>query len=197
MVTGLVRKVKGLLKRFAKLRLSVAFYLYNTCITSVPGYTFRRLLFSRLIDGPIHRSTAIHMGVFVTGNHIVIGKNTVVNRRCYLDGRGELVIGENVSISPEVYILTASHELDDANFTAVVEPVEIEDYVWIGARALILPGVTLGRGSVVGAGSVVTKSVEPFTIVAGNPARKIGERSPDLSYQLRYFPYFNTDIGGT
>ncbi len=66
--------------------------------------------------------------------------------------------------------------------------VIIGDRVWIGYGALILPGVKLGEGAVVGAGAVVTKDVEPFTIVAGNPARKIGERTKELRYRLNYDP---------
>jgi acetyltransferase-like isoleucine patch superfamily enzyme len=70
----------------------------------------------------------------------------------------------------------------------------IEDHVWIGARAIISPGVRIGEGAVIGAGSVVTRDVEPYTIVAGNPARFIKERSRDLRYKSRYFPFFDTDI---
>jgi len=61
--------------------------------------------------------------------------------------------------------------------------------VWIGYQAIILPGVEIGEGSVVAAGAVVTKSVEPFTIVAGVPARKVGDRNRALRYQLKYQPF--------
>ena len=66
----------------------------------------------------------------------------------------------------------------------------IGNRVWIGYRAMILPGVTIGEGAVVGAGAVVTKDVESFSIVAGNPARRIGERNQDLNYRLKYDPRF-------
>jgi acetyltransferase-like isoleucine patch superfamily enzyme len=72
--------------------------------------------------------------------------------------------------------------------------VRIGDYAWLGARALILPGVELGEGAVVGAGSVVTKAVAPYAIVAGSPAKPIGERPRGLRYTLAYFPLFNTDV---
>jgi acetyltransferase-like isoleucine patch superfamily enzyme len=68
------------------------------------------------------------------------------------------------------------------------------DHAWIGARAIILPGVTVGEGAVVSAGSVVSRDVPPYTIVAGNPAEVIGQRTRDLRYRTRYFPFFDTDI---
>jgi maltose O-acetyltransferase len=64
--------------------------------------------------------------------------------------------------------------------------VRIEDYVFVGTRALILPGVTIGRGAFVGAGTVVTKDVAPFAIVAGCPAKQIGSRPANLQYEIRY-----------
>ena len=70
----------------------------------------------------------------------------------------------------------------------------IGDHVWIGTGAIILPGVNLGEGCVVGAGSVVTRSVDPYVIVAGNPARMIKRRQQGLTYRTKYFPYFDTDI---
>jgi maltose O-acetyltransferase len=65
----------------------------------------------------------------------------------------------------------------------------VGDRAWIGYRAIVLPGVSIGEGAVVGAGAVVSRDVPPFTIVAGNPARPIGERSRVLTYQLEYRPF--------
>jgi maltose O-acetyltransferase len=105
-----------------------------------------------------------------------IGAYSRINRDCCLDARGPLVIGENVSISPEVVILTAGHRTDDPGFPVETRPVTIEDHVWIGTRATILPGVRLGRGCVVAAGAVVTRDVPPLAIVGGVPAAQIGTR---------------------
>ena len=74
-------------------------------------------------------------------------------------------------------ILTAAHAIDDPWFRVETRPVVIEDHVYIGARAMILPGVTLGRGSIVAAGAVVTRDVPPLGVVAGVPAKEIGTRS--------------------
>jgi maltose O-acetyltransferase len=97
-----------------------------------------------------------------------------------------------VSISPEVTILTAFHRIDDPKFRVESRPVVIEDFVWIGSRATILSGVKLGRGSVVAAGAVVTRDVEPLQIVGGVPARPIGTRPAEaLGYVLDGpFPLF-------
>ena len=118
---------------------------------------------------------------------VSIGSTTVVNQKCRLDGRGGLTIGSNVSIAGEVCILTASHDVQANDFAGTTSPVIINDYVFIGTRAMILPGVTLGRGSVIAAGAVVTKDVEPYSIVAGVPAKPIGRRSTDLRYS-NYYP---------
>jgi maltose O-acetyltransferase len=123
-------------------------------------------------------------------NHLSIGENSVINQRCRLDARGGLTIGSNVSISPEVHILTADHDIQAPDLRGRERPVMIEDQVFIGSRAIILPGVTIGRCAAVGAGAVVTKSVEPYAVVAGVPARKIGTRPRDTAVCMSYSRHF-------
>ena len=108
-------------------------------------------------------------------------------------------MGSNVSIGPEATILTLGHDPRSAAFADRGGDVVIGDRVWIGYRAIILPGVTIGEGAVVGAGALVTKDVEPYVIVVGNPARKIGERAVEgrgegdehqgFDYDLDYRPW--------
>ena len=90
--------------------------------------------------------------------------------------------------------MSLSHEVDDPDFRPVGKEVQLDDRVWVGARAIILPGVHLGEGCIVGAGSVVTKSFPPFSVVVGNPAKVVKTRNKNLRYQMRYFPLFDTDI---
>jgi maltose O-acetyltransferase len=116
--------------------------------------------------------------------HIIIGQNTIIGHNAILDGRGGLEIGNNVNLSSGVWIWTVEHMANDSNFCSVSERVIIEDYSWISCRTIILPGVRIGYGSVVCAGAVVTKNVEPYSIVAGVPAKKIGERIKNLDYTL-------------
>ena len=115
---------------------------------------------------------------------IEIGKGTVIGHWATLDGRRGLRIGDNVNCSSEVALWTLQHDPDDREFGVRGGPIVIEDYAWISFRATILPGVRIGRGAVVAAGSVVTKSVEDYTVVGGIPAKPIGIRSRDLEYSL-------------
>ena len=87
-----------------------------------------------------------------------------------------VTIGNNVCINDDVVILTASHDVFDPNWAHKKAKIIIEDYVWIGTGAMILPGVRLGRGCVVGARAVVSKSVEIGEIVVGNPAKKLQKK---------------------
>ena len=174
--------------------LASAYFLYTACVGRFPSYLLRHLYLRRVLRLQIGTGASVHMGCFFVGRNIAIGSNSVVNRKCYLDGRGGITIGSNVSISPECYILSLTHDVHAPDFGTVAKPVHIGDRVWIGARVIILPGVTLGEGVVVGAGAVVTRDAAPYSIVAGNPAKPVGERSRELTYKLGYRPWFDTDI---
>jgi maltose O-acetyltransferase len=178
------------------LRLQVARYLTNAVIAHIPSHTIRRAWYSRVVGVSIGRNSSLLMGLELQfrGRRsdarpgIVIGDHTVVNAGCHLDGRGGLVIGDNVSISAGCWIITDEHDVNDPRFAEVLAPVTIGDYVFIGSKAMILPGTSIGRGAVVGAGAVVTKDVRPFEIVGGVPARAIGERREEFLYQLDHRP---------
>ncbi len=172
----------------------VAFFAYNGLFTHVPSHALRRLYLKGILGIRLGDGASVHMGCFITGRNITIGDHSVINRRCHLDGRKGLTIGKNASLSPECYVITLDHQVNSPDFETVAGPVSIGDYTWLGARAMILPGIELGEGAVVGAGSVVTRNAAPYDIVAGVPARKIGERNRGLRYTLSYFPLFNTDV---
>ena len=93
-----------------------------------------------------------------------------------LDGWGPLSIGRNCIFNDEIKLLTAGHDVGSPNFEGDIRQVTLGDYVWLPHRILVLPGVTIGSYAVVGSGSTVTSDVDEYAIVAGNPARKIGER---------------------
>jgi len=140
----------------------------------------------------IHARASLQIAVLVFGppSRLCVGAETVVNPEVRLDARSGLTIGRNVSISREVFILTLGHDYNRADFSLKGLPVVIEDDVWIGVRAVVMPGVTLGRGSVIGANSTVTRDTEPWGVYAGNPARKIGDRRQQAYNSIYYRPYF-------
>ncbi len=101
-----------------------------------------------------------------------------------------LRIGNNVSIAGEVRIYTMQHDIDDPGFREVEGDVLIDDYVVIGTRVTILPGVRIGKGAVVASGAVVTHDVEPYSVVGGVPAKHIRYRFKDLRYTLKFARLF-------
>jgi maltose O-acetyltransferase len=135
----------------------------------------------------IGRSTSIHRGCrFYMAEKINIADHCVINREVLLDGRMGLRIAANTSVSEGAQILTLEHDPNSPTFETRGALVTIGEHAFIGARALVLPGVVIGEGAVVAAGAVVTKDVAPFTIVGGVPARPIGKRRTDLSYEINY-----------
>ncbi len=151
----------------------------------IPSHNFRKIV-QRSAGVKIGRGSTIHMGVvFYDPNGVAIGDDTVIGEKAVLDGRDKLTIGNHVALASEVMIYNSQHDIHDESFKAISKPVTVEDYVFIGPRAVILPGVTIGRGAVVAAGAIVTKDVAPMTIVGGVPAQKIGDRKvKELSYKL-------------
>jgi len=151
-----------------------------------------RRFFYRLAGLEVGKGSTIHMAVrFYNPKNIKIGDDTIVGERAVLDGRDKLTIGNHVDIATDVMIYNAEHDVKDLNFRAVTAPVTIHDYVFIGPRAIILPGVTIKKGAVIAAGAVVTKDVEENAIVAGVPAVKIRDRGvKDLNYKLGRAAWF-------
>ena len=184
--------MKSLRSFFARFRLDALLYLNNRVVARFPSHTVRLFFYRRIMKYQIGEQSHIFMDAwFDAKGRFSLGAHSSINRNCRLDNRGTLTIGDNVSISNDVSILTADHDPSSPTFSGRKTPVIIEDHVFIGTRAMILPGVTIGQGAIVAAGAIVTKSVEPFAIVAGVPARKIGERNRALNYQADYMRLFS------
>ena len=167
----------------------VVFLLH--CIGNFPSHHVRRF-FYRLAGITIGSGSTLHTGArFYYPANITIGDDTVIGEGAVLDGRANLRIGDHVDFASEVMVYNAQHDIESLTFAAEVAPVTIEDYVFVGPRAIILPGVTIGKGAIVAAGAVVTKDVEPFTLVGGVPAKTIGERKQkELHYRLGRAAWF-------
>jgi maltose O-acetyltransferase len=116
------------------------------------------------------------------GKDIRLGANSGIGVRATMPPG--VTIGDDVMMGEDVVFITQNHAYRDSQVLireqgyCPVENIAIEDDVWIGSRVIILPGVTVGRGAVIGAGAVVTKNVQPYAVVAGNPARVVGRREP-------------------
>ena len=161
------------------------------CFGRIPFHFLRNHLF-RLCGVKIGRHSTIHIGArFYQPKNITIGNGTIIGDHATLDGRAPLTIGDHVDIASQVMIFNSKHDLNDPEFKPVEAPVVIKDYVFIGPRAIIMPSVTIGTGAVVAAAAVVTRDVPDYAIVAGIPARQIGERqAKDLHYRLGRFRLF-------
>lgn len=152
----------------------------------IPSQLLRKLIYQKWYKLQLGEDSVIYNSCHLRDAHkIKIGNFSSIGDQCILDGRGSLVIGDSVNLSTGAWIWTMQHDPNDPNFGVISGKVTIEDYAWISSRTTILPGVTIGYGAVVAAGAVVTNSVEPFTIVGGVPAKKIGERNPELNYKLK------------
>ena len=136
-----------------------------------------------LMDG---KSTINFASRFEARPRLTIGSHTHIGHDCIITVAREISIGRRCLIAAETWIMDSSgHPADPGRRWAgeppsfdAIRPVTIEDNVWIGGRSIIMPGVTIGEGSVVSAGSVVTADVPPYTVVAGNPARRTGALNP-------------------
>jgi acetyltransferase-like isoleucine patch superfamily enzyme len=174
----------------SKLRTSLHFQLLQYA-GKLPSQHLRHWLYRRVFHLTLGRDSVIYNSCEIRNPRgITIGDFTSIGDQCTLDGRGGLTIGNSVNFSTGVWIWTMQHQVNDPEFGCESAPVVIEDFAWISCRAVVLPGVRIGKGAVVAAGAVVTKDVEPFAVVGGVPAKKIGERSRDLRYRLKSGMHF-------
>ncbi len=124
--------------------------------------------------------------------NISIGDDTFIGHQVLISGNetSKIIIGNNVDIAPRVVILSGTHEIDMQGHHSAGEgigkPVWIQDGVWIGANSTILPGVTIGRKSVIGAGSVVVDDIPAFCIAVGNPCKPIKHWTPETASFEKY-----------
>ena len=160
-------------------------------IGGFPSHHVRRL-FYRFAGMEIGEGSSIHMGLKIYAPAgIKIGKDTIIGEDTILDGRGPIVIGNHVAFATGVMIYNSQHDIRDPQFGAITKEVHIGDYVFVGPRAIILPGVHVGAGAVIGAGAVVTKNVAPGVVVGGVPAVPIGDRPlQHYSYKLGRAAWF-------
>lgn len=159
-------------------------------ILSLPSRRIRNRYLKRIL-GAIGEDVSILRHVnFLYPKGIFLGDRVTVNSHALLDGRGTLEIGNDTDIATETMIWTMDHDPHSDTHESRPRKVTIGHHVWIASRVTILPGVSIGDGAVIAAGAVVTKDVPPKAIVAGVPAKVIGERTNSLKYNLDHQPIF-------
>ncbi|MBI5151167.1 MAG: acyltransferase [Candidatus Pacebacteria bacterium] len=154
-------------------------------VGSVPSHTIRNF-FYKTAGVRLGKGSTLHMFCrMYDPTHISIGNGTIIGDQVVLDGRSALRIGNHVDIASRVMIFNSEHDVHADDFGPIEAEVVIDDYVFIGPNAIILPGVHIGKGAVVGAGAVVTKDIAPLSIVGGVPAKEIMKRKTrELAYRL-------------
>lgn len=162
-------------------------YINNYIISFIPSYTIRYAFYKYLMKFKIGKNAAIHMGVkFLCRSHFEIGENSVINQSCILDNRGGIKIGKNVTVGHNVKLITTDHIIHSDNFEGRSREIKLNDFVFIGTAAIVLGGVHMKKGSILGAGGVLTKSTRNNAIHTGIPAIEIGIRNSSLQYTQNY-----------
>lgn len=150
-------------------------------LLAILPFPLRRLVFRCMFRELGHTSMIDARTYFRYPRKISLGHHVSINRGCnfyavHQANGGTIAIGNHVALGPNVSIFAGGHDHTQPDLPVTAAPVVICDYVWVGGNSTILQGVTIGEGAIVAAGSVVTKHVAPYTIVAGNPARFIKPR---------------------
>lgn len=151
----------------------------------IPFHTIRNLIY-QIVGLNLGKGSTLHMWAnFFSLKKINIGEDTIIGNHVFLDGREEIKIGNHVDIASNVQIYNSQHDIDSEDFNAILKPVLIEDYVFIGPSVIILPGVKIGKGVVIAAGAVVSGDVPEMSVYGGVPAKKIRDRNvKNLNYKL-------------
>ncbi|MDD2708041.1 MAG: DapH/DapD/GlmU-related protein [Verrucomicrobiae bacterium] len=170
------------------------YYLTNHVVNRVPWHAFRLLWYRTALKMRIDNGAHLFAGLVLMGNcinRIHIGEMSAVNPDCLLNASDAIEIGRHVVLAHRVSLHTADHDINSPDFRMRTAPIRIEDGAWIASHAIILKGVTIGKGAVVAAGAVVVKSVAPWEVVAGNPARVVGHRrETEIQFSQSAHPLF-------
>lgn len=171
-----------LIQEDVRLQVPMRIFLGNRVFVGQYSYLDGQASILRLGDD-------VHLARFCTlraGEHgIAVHEGAGLNMRSYIDGNGGVEIGRNALLSPGVQVLSGNHIFDDPNTPIRLQgtaygKVTIGEDCWLGTNVVVLPGVTIGRGAVVGAGAVVTKDVPELAVAIGIPAKVVGHRGPRI-----------------
>lgn len=186
-------RVKSLIRRYLE-----GFIRYMQFkISYIPSHHIRDNIYKKVYLIKIDNNAIIYFGAEIRGSYnLTVGKGAIIGDKAVLDARrGGIIIGKNVQLGSFVKLWTDSHDMNDPYFRGAPHkrgPIMIGDRAWLGPNVTVLHSVTIGEGAVIAAGSVITKDVEPFAIMAGIPAKKVGERNHNLRYDFsgEYGPFY-------
>ena len=175
-------------KMVAKIKLQIWMFIiaFFNVLYRILFFNFLKKILLQQVGFDIGNNSYIHNSTFLSIGKLSIGDNSVINPKCIIDNRGNIKIGNNVSIAHHCKIYTTGHDINCSYFTGVKKDVIIQNYAVLFSSCIIQPGVTIGKGAVIFPGSVVTKDVEPYHLIGGNPAKIIGKRNELLNYKLDY-----------
>lgn len=168
-------------------------YFANHVVSGIPFHFVRKWYYRKLMGFELREGACIHLGAFFyAAKGLTMGPGSVINGRCFIDTRGGVTIGQHVTLAMQTTVLTADHDVKTPRLDSRERPVIIEDFVFIGTGATIMPGVRIGRAAAVAARAVVTKDVPANAVVAGVPARVIGMRpDPSEDFTSEYVRLFH------
>ncbi len=172
------RHIRGLI-------YGIKWYLSTSIIPQIPSQTLRNWGL-RKMGVNMSKNVKFYSGFSVRNpKGLVIEDGVSIGPKVLLDARKGLTIHKNAVIAYDAIIWSLNHDYNDEYFCGKGAPVEIGAYAWVCSRAIILPGISIGEGAIIASGAVVTKNVEPYTIVGGIPAKVIGKREKN-NYKYGY-----------
>lgn len=194
-IQSLSNEKKDIIKNSLKRLISGYIRYIDIQIGKIPSHHLRAIIYKYIFQVNFGKHSILYYGSEIRSHYkLIIGEGSIIGDKAILDARNGIKIGKNVNLSSNVSIWTEQHDHRDPWFRCLSDDtfgVKICDRAWIGPGVTILHSVTIGEGAVVAAGSIVTKDVPAFAIVAGVPAKKIGERNRDLKYNFKgqYLPF--------
>ena len=154
----------------------VAFYLDN-CVSWTLFLNPLRLMILKIFRARITGTPFVHSSVRIAIPwHLTLHHRACLGEKVHAYSLGKIEIKESATVAQEAYLCTGTHDFDSPNMQLITQKIIVEKKSFIGARAMVLPGVEIGENAIIGAQSVVTRDVPADVIFAGNPARKIGVR---------------------
>ena len=185
---GNIKLKKTFKDSIINLVFSIIWYSSNL-ISKIPSYQLRVFLYKNIFKMKIANKSSVYHGCEIINPwNISIDEGSIIGIENKIDGRGNIFIGKHVNMSHQVNIWTMQHSVNSPKFEGVIGSVSIGDYVWLGNRVTILPGVKIAKGCIISSGSIVSKDTEEYGIYAGIPAKRIAKRNKNLKYDIGILP---------